>query len=95
MKDTLSVLAIGILFAAMGYWVGYNEGLKRPSYDLVISQINREIIDIQKDIIRWQETSHILLVRMAFMEKWRHSILYRPPEFEVRNDKHYGSQDKE
>ena len=79
MKD-IPLLFICVMFAVLGYLAGYNEASKKPTEELVLSAISEEVANLQKDVIIWQETAMLLLVRMTFMEEWRASVLYRPPE---------------
>lgn len=87
MKDTITVIIVGLLFAIMSYLVGYNEGSKRPTEKLVLNEISKEIKNLQKDVVRWQNTAMILLIRMTVMEEWRGSIIYRPPELSLDDKK--------
>ena len=80
MREAVPILIVGLLFATMGYWIGYNEASKKPTQDLVLSAISEEVATLQKDVIRWQNTAIILLIRMSVMEEWRGSILFRMPE---------------
>ena len=80
MKDAVPMIIVGLMFAFMGYWIGYNEASKKPTQDLVLAAISEEVASLQKDVIRWQHTAMILLVRMTFMEEWRGSILFRSLE---------------
>ena len=77
MRETLSILIVGILFAICGWWVGFNEGKKLPCEDVVIKEIN----NLQKDIIQCKASYLAVMIRIIYLEDWRRSILFRPQEF--------------
>ena len=71
---TVSAVAIILL-------VSYNvHTTKQVDNTPEIIQLGKEVVQLQKEIIHLQETSKLLLIRMSFVEKWKDSILYRPPE---------------
>ena len=77
MKD-IPMLIVCVMFAVIGYMAGYNEASKKPTEELVLSAISKEVEMLQKDVIRWQSTAMILLIRMTFIEDWRASVLFQP-----------------
>jgi len=83
MRESIPLLIIGLLFGAMGWWVGYNEGKKIPCADIVLEEIQ----ELQKDVMQCQSANLVMLVRIVYLEEWRASILYRPPEISEQDKK--------
>ncbi|KXH69830.1 MAG: hypothetical protein AM326_01785 [Candidatus Thorarchaeota archaeon SMTZ-45] len=87
MRDLPALIICLIMVAVMGYWTGYNEGYKmKPPVERSLIELSREVSELQKDVIRWQETAYLLLIRMSFMEEWKASVLYRPPDLLEEDD---------
>lgn len=76
MRGSIPLIVVGLLFGSLGWWVGYNEGKKIPCEDIVLEEIS----NIQRDIIQCQATNLTMLVRIVYLEDWRNSILFKPPQ---------------
>jgi hypothetical protein len=75
MKEAIPLLIVGLLFGAIGWWTGYNEGKKLPCEDVVLEEISQ----LQKDIMQCRHDNMVVLIRLVYLEDWRDSILFRPP----------------
>jgi len=78
-SDVFIICVVFVLCVAsswFGYQVGHREGKMVPCEDIVLE----EITNLQKDIMACQAANLITLIRIVYLEDWRNSILFRPPE---------------
>ena len=82
MKEAIPLLLVGLLFGVCGWWVGYNEGKKIPCEDIVLEEISQ----LQRDILQCKHDNMVNLIRLVYLEDWRASIIFRPPEYMEEGD---------
>jgi hypothetical protein len=81
--ETIGSYAVGVLIFVVGFLVGYIYHHPEP----LTKEILLEIKALQQDVVRVESQSMENFIKIEYLEHWRDSIVFRPPERETIGNK--------
>ena len=83
MREWITDIILGALLFLIGFSFGYFLGKPEPPTMEIVTEIKL----LQKDIVRIETQAIKNLIKIEDLDKWRDSIIFRPPELPITKKK--------